>query len=168
MLAPGSDAYAHRISVQSYDVTDALVPGENVLGIALADGWWAGRLGLTGSSAQFGTRTSAIWQLHLDYGDGTTDVYAITFAARDVENMLSWLMRFGAKLVNDEGTEFVLNSEEGVRALQFIVDLIYEYGYAPRGGEALDVYGTIENLHNGRAAIGYGGIYEIGRIDRYL
>lgn len=101
-------------------------------------------------------------------GDGTTDVYAITFAARDVENMLSWLMRFGAKLVNDEGTEFVLNSEEGVRALQFIVDLIYEYGYAPRGGEALDVYGTIENLHNGRAAIGYGGIYEIGRIDRYL
>ena len=101
-------------------------------------------------------------------GDGTTDVYAITFAARDTENMLSWLMRFGAKLMNDEGTEFVLNSEEGVRALQFIVDLIYEHGYAPRGGEALDVYGTIENLHNGRAAIGYGGIYEIGRIDRYL
>ena len=48
VLAPGSDAYEHRISVQSYDVTDALVEGENVLGVALADGWWAGRLGLTG------------------------------------------------------------------------------------------------------------------------
>ena len=76
VLAPGSDAYEHRISVQAYDVTDALVEGENVLGIALADGWWAGRLGLTGSSAQFGTRTSAIWQLHLEYVDGTTEVVA--------------------------------------------------------------------------------------------
>ena len=47
-----------------------------MLGIALADGWWAGRIGLTGSSAQFGTRTSAIWQLHIDYVDGTTQIVA--------------------------------------------------------------------------------------------
>ncbi|SIT83543.1 alpha-L-rhamnosidase N-terminal domain-containing protein [Microbacterium sp. RU33B] len=76
VLAPGSDSYEHRISVQCYDVTAALVEGENVLGVALADGWWAGRLGLTGSSAQFGTRTSAIWQLHLEYVDRTTEVTA--------------------------------------------------------------------------------------------
>ena len=101
-------------------------------------------------------------------GDGTTDVYALTFAAKDTLNMLAWMHRFGARLLNEEGTEFVLNSPEGVRALQLIVDLVYEYGYAPQGGEALDVYGTIDNLHQGRAAIGYGGIYEIGRIDRYL
>lgn len=101
-------------------------------------------------------------------GDGTTDAYAVSFAARDTENMLAWLFRYGARLMNDEGTEFVLNSEEGVRALQLVVDLIYEHGYAPTGGEALDVYGTIDNLHQQRAAIGYGGIYEIGRIDRYL
>lgn len=82
VLAPGSDAYEHRISVQAYDVTYALVEGENVLGIALADGWWAGRLGLTGSSAQFGTRTSAIWQLQLDYADGATEVVASGADAR--------------------------------------------------------------------------------------
>ena len=68
--------------MQCYDVTAALVEGENVLGFALADGWWAGRLGLTGSSAQFGTRTSAIWQLHLDYVDGTTEVVASGADAR--------------------------------------------------------------------------------------
>ena len=101
-------------------------------------------------------------------GDGTTDVYALTFAAKDTLNMLAWMHRFGAHLLNEDGTEFVLNSPEGVRALQLIVDLIYEYGYAPTGGEALDVYGTIDNLHQGRAAMGYGGIYEIGRIDRYV
>ena len=68
--------------MQSYDVTEALVEGENVLGVALADGWWAGRLGLTGSSAQFGTRTSAIWQLHLEYADGTAEVVASGADAR--------------------------------------------------------------------------------------
>ncbi|UUT36148.1 alpha-L-rhamnosidase N-terminal domain-containing protein [Microbacterium elymi] len=82
VLAPGSDAYRHRISVQCYDVTGALTAGENVLGVALADGWWAGRLGLTGSSAQFGTRTSAIWQLHLDFADGTTSIVASGADAR--------------------------------------------------------------------------------------
>ncbi len=72
VLAPGFDSYQHRISVQCYDVTDLLVEGGNVLGIALADGWWAGRIGLTGSSAQFGAETSVTWQLHLDYEDGST------------------------------------------------------------------------------------------------
>lgn len=76
VLAPGYDTYEHRISVQSYDVAHALAEGENVLGFALADGWWAGRLGLTGSSAQFGTRTSAIWQLHLEYSGGATEIVA--------------------------------------------------------------------------------------------
>lgn len=101
-------------------------------------------------------------------GDGVTDVYAVTFAAKDTLNMLAWMHRFGGRLINEDGTAFVLNSEAGVRALQFIVDLVYEHGYAPKGGEALDVYGTIDNLHQGRAALGYGGIYEIGRLDRYV
>ncbi|WP_374312030.1 family 78 glycoside hydrolase catalytic domain [Microbacterium sp.] len=70
VLAPGFDSYMHRISVQCYDVTSLLVAGENVLGFALADGWWAGRLGISGSSAQFGDTISAIWELHLDLPDG--------------------------------------------------------------------------------------------------
>ncbi|MBB6096799.1 multiple sugar transport system substrate-binding protein [Deinobacterium chartae] len=101
-------------------------------------------------------------------GDGKTDVYAITLAAKDTENTLAWLHRFGAQLVNDEGTAFVINSPEGVRALQFMVDLIYKHKVAPEGASGLGVYDTIDNLHQGRAAMGYGGIYEIGRIDRYV
>lgn len=72
VLAPGFDSYSHRISVQTYDVTEQLQAGQNVLGIALADGWWAGRIGLTGSSAQFGDSTSAIWAIAVTYDDGTT------------------------------------------------------------------------------------------------
>lgn len=74
VLAPGFDSYEHRVSAQCYDVTALMEPGENALGLVLADGWWAGRIGLTGSSAQWGTRPSAIWQLHLHYDDGRTEV----------------------------------------------------------------------------------------------
>jgi alpha-L-rhamnosidase len=72
VLAPGFDSYRHRVCAQTYDLTPLLVPGENVLGIALADGWWAGRIGITGTSAQFGDTTAASWQLVLEYGDGST------------------------------------------------------------------------------------------------
>lgn len=76
VLAPGFDSYLSRISAQSYDVTQLLREGENRLEVALADGWWAGRIGLTGSSAQFGATTRAIWQLHLDHPDGSRTVVA--------------------------------------------------------------------------------------------
>jgi multiple sugar transport system substrate-binding protein len=99
-------------------------------------------------------------------GDGKTDVYAITLAAKDTENSLAWLHRFGGRLLDDAGTKFIINSPEGVKALQFMVDLIYKHKVAPEGASGLGVYETIDNLHQGKAAMGYGGIYEIGRIDR--
>ncbi|MCU4298330.1 hypothetical protein D3I60_14825 [Brevibacterium permense] len=58
VLVPGYDSYEHRISVQCSDVTALLRPGENVIGVALADGRWTGRFEISGSSAQFGDRTS--------------------------------------------------------------------------------------------------------------
>ncbi|GAA4157002.1 family 78 glycoside hydrolase catalytic domain [Leifsonia shinshuensis] len=76
VLSPGFDSYTHRISVQAYDVTQLVRPGENVLAVAVADGWWAGRIGITGSSAQWGDTTSALWQLHLDHADGARTVIA--------------------------------------------------------------------------------------------
>ena len=103
VLAPGSDSYEHRISVQCYDVTDALTVGENVLAVALADGWWAGRLGLTGSSAQFGTRTSAIWQLHLEYADGTSEVVASGADARSATGPWAYADLFVGELFDRPG-----------------------------------------------------------------
>lgn len=100
-------------------------------------------------------------------GDGDIDRYAITLAADDTINMLGWLHRFGATLLNEDNTEFVLNSPEGVEALQFMVDMIHEYEVAPPGASGMGVYDAINMFHAGRTAMGYGGIYEIGRIDRY-
>ncbi len=100
-------------------------------------------------------------------GDGKTDVYALSFPGKELLVMMGWMHVFGARLLNADETEFVLNSPEGVRALQFIVDAIYKYKIAPEGASGMGIYDSINMFHQGKTAIGYGGPYEIGRIDRY-
>lgn len=101
-------------------------------------------------------------------GDGVNDHFALSFAATDLLNSTAWLHVFGARMFNDDETEIILNSPEGVAGLQFMVDAIYEYEIAPRGAEGMGIYDVIGLFHQGRTAIGYGGPYEIGRIDRYV
>ncbi|WP_456285341.1 glycoside hydrolase family 78 protein [Microbacterium sp. JZ70] len=71
VLAPGFDSYNSRISVQCFDVTDLLVPGHNVIGLTVADGWYAGRVGMSGSSAPYGDELAVLWHLSAAYVDGT-------------------------------------------------------------------------------------------------
>lgn len=72
VLAPGFDSYGERTSFQTYDVTGLLGRGANVLGVVVADGWYAGRIGLTGASAQYGDQLAASWILEVDEADGST------------------------------------------------------------------------------------------------
>ncbi len=76
LFAPGYDSYEHLLAVQGYDVTELLHRGDNVLGVALADGWWVGRIALSGSSAHWGDKLSAVWQLVLDYEGGRREIVA--------------------------------------------------------------------------------------------
>ena len=73
-LAPGYTEYAARTLVQTYDVTDLLVPGANAIGAVLADGWYRGQVGMLRAADQFGERTALLAQLHLDHEDGSTTV----------------------------------------------------------------------------------------------
>jgi alpha-L-rhamnosidase len=66
VFAPGYDAHPQRLSVQTYDVTELLRAGENVIGVTLADGWWAGRTSFSGASANYGDRLGVSWQLEGD------------------------------------------------------------------------------------------------------
>jgi alpha-L-rhamnosidase len=75
IFAPGYDAHPKRLSVQTYDVTALLRPGENVIGVSLADGWWAGRTSFSGASANYGDRLGVSWQL-----EGDRQVIAISDA----------------------------------------------------------------------------------------
>lgn len=72
-FAPEATPYKKYLQYQTYDITEYLEPGENVIGVELADGWWAGRLGTHGTSAQYGSRLAVLLQLEIGYTDGSKD-----------------------------------------------------------------------------------------------
>lgn len=73
-LAPGFTTYRDFLQYQTYDITNLLQSGENVVGVILADGWYAGRIGMIGDSAQFGDKLGVLLQVEVDYEDGSHDV----------------------------------------------------------------------------------------------
>jgi alpha-L-rhamnosidase len=75
-LAPGWTDYTRRIQVQTYDVTEAIREGENVLGALVGTGWYAGYVGFEPGARHYGTTPQWLAQLHLDYADGTSEVIA--------------------------------------------------------------------------------------------
>ncbi|MDG4825294.1 family 78 glycoside hydrolase catalytic domain [Asanoa sp. WMMD1127] len=77
-LAPGWTEYHHRIQYQTYDVTDLLRPGANVLGALVGDGWWSGYVGFDPRRAagHYGDHPSFLAQLVVDFADGSRQVVA--------------------------------------------------------------------------------------------
>jgi alpha-L-rhamnosidase len=73
-FAPDNTAYQGFLQYQTYDITPYLKEGKNILGITVGDGWWVGRVGLTGDSCQYGTTLGLILQTELFYEDGTKEV----------------------------------------------------------------------------------------------
>ena len=74
VLTPGWTSYDHRLQYQTYDVTDLMQAGDNVLGVILGDGWYRGRLGFTKCRNVYGDRLALLLQLHLTYADGRVEV----------------------------------------------------------------------------------------------
>jgi len=74
ILTPGWTSYHHRLRYQSYDVTEYLRPGTNVIGLEFADGWWRGNLGFQEKRNTYGNRTAVIAQLEMTDGGGAVSV----------------------------------------------------------------------------------------------
>ena len=72
-FAPENSAYKNVLYYQTYDVTSALKEGENVIGAYLADGWWIGRLGMSGESCNYGNKLGFWLQAKIEYEDGTKE-----------------------------------------------------------------------------------------------
>ncbi|WP_308290241.1 family 78 glycoside hydrolase catalytic domain [Mumia sp. zg.B53] len=74
-LAPGWTAYDKRIDHQTYDVTDLVRSGDNAFGAELSRGWYTGNIAMFGPNT-YGTDTSLIAQLVVDFTDGTSTTVA--------------------------------------------------------------------------------------------
>lgn len=70
-LAPGYSNYSRYMEYQTCDVTAALSVGEHCIGSIVADGWYAGKIGLMGVGNQYGDQPAFLMQLHVAYEDGT-------------------------------------------------------------------------------------------------
>jgi alpha-L-rhamnosidase len=77
-LAPGWTDYRDRIDYWTYEVTDLLHSGENLLQFTIADGWWSGYVGFDPRrpGAHYGTFPQLIAELHLEHADGAHEVVA--------------------------------------------------------------------------------------------
>jgi alpha-L-rhamnosidase len=69
VLSPGWTSYEWRLRYHSYDVTSLLQP-TSVLGLALGNGWFRGRLGWSGAGAFYGDELAALAQLEIEFSDG--------------------------------------------------------------------------------------------------
>jgi alpha-L-rhamnosidase len=73
-LTPENTEYPQYLQYQAYDVTDAVGAGENAICMTLADGWYCGKVGFLGRSCQSGDRTAGLFQLEVEYTDGTRQI----------------------------------------------------------------------------------------------
>ena len=79
---PGWTDYEKRLYYQTYDITDQLKTGENVIGAVIADGWYAGYLGyallvqLDKVRGFYGENPSFMGQIYIEYEDGSKEVIA--------------------------------------------------------------------------------------------
>jgi alpha-L-rhamnosidase len=73
-LTPGWTAYRSRLQVQSFTVTDLVVPGDNVVGALLSDGWWRGQNSGPRRANDYGATTALLAHLEVTFGDGSTRV----------------------------------------------------------------------------------------------
>lgn len=73
-LAPETSVYEKILYYQTYDITEYLLNGENAIGVMLGDGWWIGRLGISGDSCNYGSRLGFIMQLEIMYEDGKVEI----------------------------------------------------------------------------------------------
>lgn len=74
IFTPDYTDYNDFLMYQTYDVSPYLVDGQNVLAVEVADGWYAGRISVSGGSAQFGNQLALLADLTLTLADGTVQV----------------------------------------------------------------------------------------------
>ncbi|WP_372898251.1 family 78 glycoside hydrolase catalytic domain, partial [Stieleria sp.] len=70
LLSPGYTVYSERVESLTYDVTDLVNVGSNVIGATLGEGWYAGNLLLRKRTELMGLTPKLLAQLELTYADG--------------------------------------------------------------------------------------------------
>lgn len=75
LLNPGNTQYDKRLNYQTYDITEKIVAGDNVVGVMLSSGWWSDAQTFTVRNYNFwGDKEALLARLVLTYEDGSRQV----------------------------------------------------------------------------------------------
>jgi alpha-L-rhamnosidase len=76
-LTPYCNAYDQWIQVQTFDITDRLQSGTNLISVMLGNGWYKGRYGANGGTADYyGDRFALICEIHVTLENGDEIIVA--------------------------------------------------------------------------------------------
>ena len=73
---PGWTDFNKRMYYHEYDATSALISGENVIGVQLGDGWYAGYLGWDPGRQNYGKYLEFLFSMEIVYEDGSSEIIA--------------------------------------------------------------------------------------------
>ncbi|GKX65764.1 alpha-L-rhamnosidase [Inconstantimicrobium mannanitabidum] len=73
-LAPNFNAYNKWLQYQTYDITDSLKQGENIIDVSLANGMYKGRFGLSRTENLYGDKFALLCEVVIDFEDGTSTI----------------------------------------------------------------------------------------------
>lgn len=112
-LAPGWTSYKTRIQYQTYDITEMLKQDNRIV-MTVGNGWFKGILGWENNPNNYGSRTAALAQLHIDYEDGTSET---------IVTDTSWNYTTGprkySELYNGEVMDFTYEDDQEGAAIPF-------------------------------------------------
>ncbi|RNB50021.1 alpha-L-rhamnosidase [Agromyces tardus] len=133
LLTPGWTSYEWRVRYAEYDVTSLVAP-ETVIGVALGNGWYRGRLAWAGGSRYYGEELGAFAELRVRFADGHEQVIGTdaTWSAgpsATTANDLYDGQSIDARLRSNDWTlpGFASDAWTGVHELDFDLDLLEPY-----------------------------------------
>lgn len=136
LLTPGYTDYNYRVQYQTYDVTDQIVLGENVICAVIGDGWYRGCINIGSIRNSYGTKIKLSFVLELTYADGE-QVYIVSDESCKAtqngalrENNLKTIERYDAtmELLGWNQTDYDDNGWHGVMQAQYNGAVIPQQG----------------------------------------
>lgn len=136
-FVPGISDYKRTVYAKAFDVT-SFIKEKNAIGVLLADGWYAGYIGLN-SREWYGSKPRVMLQLRISYVDGTQEI---------ISSNADWKASYGALLESDifQGETYDATKELGDwdkpnynDAAWEPVDLLAEYALSPTAHNGTDI-----------------------------
>lgn len=155
-LAPEYSAYDHYLQYQTYDITKDIVAGINEIAVLLADGYYIGRIGMTGIGYDYGDAISFLLQAEIEYEDGSIEMIVSDESWRYAETNILY-----SDIFIGEKQNLMAEAERSTR-LPRVLDESYKVliGQSAEPLQILDELQAVDILHtpSGETVIDFGQV----------